>query len=234
MISRELKASSIRRIFGTIRSIINLSISECGLSCSNGFSNIYLPAETKSNPRKTIPISNIKNIQNVCRELDDDRRWLISLISDTGARLSEIAGLLISDINVETDYPYLRIQPHPWRSLKTKSSERNVPLVGAALWSAQRIKDNQESIFAFPMYSNEKNCNANSASAALNKWLKAYVPDGCVVHSFRHSLRDRLRALECPKDIIDCIGGWERYGVGESYGDGYPIKILTKWMSKLT
>ena len=234
LISRELKASSIRRIFGTIRSIINPSISECGLSCSNGFSNIYLPAETKTNPRKTIPISNIKNIQNVCRELDDDRRWLISLISDTGARLSEIAGLLISDINVETDYPYLRIQPHPWRSLKTKSSERNVPLVGAALWSAQRIKDNQESIFAFPMYSNENNCNANSASAALNKWLKAYVPDGCVLHSFRHSLRDRLRAVECPKDIIDCIGGWERYGVGESYGYGYPIKVLTKWMSKLT
>jgi len=44
-----------------------------------------------------------------------------------------------------------------------------VPLVGAALWSAQRIKDNQESIFAFPMYSNEETCNANSASAALNK-----------------------------------------------------------------
>ena len=99
---------------------------------------------------------------------------------------------------------------------------------------SSKIKDKQESIFAFPMYSNEKNCNANSASAALNKWLKAYVPDGCVVHSFRHSLRDRLRAVECPKDIIDCIGGWERYGVGESYGDGYPIKILAKWMSKLT
>ena len=126
----------MRRVFGTIRSIINLGINEYGLSCTNGFSKIYLPSETKINPRKTIPISNIKNIQNVFRELDDDRRWLISLISDTGARLSEIAGLLISDINVETDYPYLRIQPHPWRSLKTKSSERNVPLVGAALWSA--------------------------------------------------------------------------------------------------
>ena len=74
---------------------------------------------------------------------------------------------------------------------------------------SSKIKDKQESIFAFPMYSNEKNCNANSASAALNKWLKAYVPVGCVMHSFRHSLRDRLRAVECPKDVIDCIGGWE-------------------------
>ena len=234
LIERQLTVSSIRRVFGTIRSIINLSISEYGLSCGNGFSKIYLPAETKTNSRKAIPISNIRNIQSVCHELDDDLRWLIGLISDTGARLSEIAGLLVTDINVEADHPYLRIQPHPWRPLKTNSSERSIPLVGSALWAAQRIKDNQESVFAFPRYSNEETCNANSASAAVNKWLKAYVPDGCVLHSFRHSLRDRLRALECPKDIIDCIGGWERYGVGESYGDGYPIKVLTKWMSKLT
>ena len=234
LIERQLTVSSIRRVFGTIRSIINLSISEYGLSCGNGFSKIYLPAETKTNSRKAIPISNIRNIQSVCHELDDDLRWLIGLISYTGARLSEIAGLLVTDINVEADHPYLRIQPHPWRPLKTNSSERSIPLVGSALWAAQRIRDNQESVFAFPRYSNEETCNANSASAAVNKWLKAYVPDGCVLHSFRHSLRDRLRAVECPKDIIDCIGGWERYGVGESYGDGYPIKILAKWMSKLT
>ena len=43
----------------------------------------------------------------------------------------------------------------------------------------------------------------NSASAALNKWLRNYAPEGCVVHSFRHSMRDRLRAVECPKEIID-------------------------------
>ena len=65
----------------------------------------------------------------------------------------------------------------------------------------------QAPAFAFPKYCSEAKCNANSASAALNKWLKPRVPDGCVIHSFRHSLRDRLRAIECPADIIDAIGG---------------------------
>ena len=166
--------------------------------------------------------------------MDDDLRWLIGLISDTGARLSEVAGLLVTDINIEAKYPHIIVQPHPWRSLKTKGSKRRIPLIGTALWAAQRIKKGHESVFAFPRYSNEQNCNANSASAALNKWLKSYVPNGCVIHSFRHSFRDRLRAVECPKDVIDCIGGWERYGVGESYGDGYPIKVLTKWMRRIT
>ena len=166
--------------------------------------------------------------------MDDDLRWLIGLVSDTGARLAEIAGLAMSDIKLEAPLPYIQIKPHSWRPLKTKSSSRMVPLIGAALWSAKRIKSSPDSVFAFPRYSNEERCNANSASAALNKWLKPYVPEHCVIHSFRHSLRDRLRAVECPADIIDCIGGWERRGVGESYGDGYPLEVLNKWMLKIT
>ena len=31
------------------------------------------------------------------------------------------------------------IKPHPWRSLKTASSERIIPLVGSAKWAADQI-----------------------------------------------------------------------------------------------
>ena len=57
-------------------------------------------------------------------------------------------------------------------------------------------------------------CNANSASATLNKWLKPNVPIGCVIHSFRHSMRDQLMAVECLSDIIDVIGSWTTNGAG--------------------
>jgi hypothetical protein len=57
------------------------------------------------------------------------------------------------------------------------------------------------------------------------------VPDNCVIHSFRHSLRDRLRAVECPSDIVDAIGGWKTSGVGHGYGNGYPLAVLEKWMN---
>ena len=43
-------------------------------------------------------------------------------------------------------------------------------------------------------------------------------------------MRDRVRAIECPSDIIDQIGGWSTAGVGSSYGNGYPIKVLYRWM----
>jgi hypothetical protein len=42
-----------------------------------------------------------------------------------------------------------------------------------------------------------------------------------------------LRAVECPSEIIDQIGGWLTNGVGISYGNGYPKSILLKWLRKV-
>ena len=46
-------------------------------------------------------------------------------------------------------------------------------------------------------------------------------------------MRDRLRAVECPSDIVDRIGGWITAGVGQSYGEGYPLEVISKWMNKI-
>ena len=46
-------------------------------------------------------------------------------------------------------------------------------------------------------------------------------------------MRDRLRAVECPKEIIDRINGWSSTDVGESYGKGFDMKILHKWTNSL-
>ena len=46
-------------------------------------------------------------------------------------------------------------------------------------------------------------------------------------------MRDRLRAVECPSDIIDAIGGWTTSGVGQKYGLGQPLDVKAKWMNKL-
>lgn len=88
--------------------------------------------------------------------------------------------------------------------------------------------------FAFPRYNKADTTNANAASAGLNEWLKAFVPNGATLHSFQHSMRDRLRAVECPADIVDQIGGWQTGGLGHGYGTGYPLAVLRKWMQKVS
>ncbi len=234
LIGKGMTMKTVKRVFASVRAIVNLTISEEGLGCSNAFARTYFPTEINPIKRKPIPLEDIQSIQTLCLNIDDDMRWLIALISDTGMRLGEAAGLHLDDIRLNAPIPHIDLKPHPWRSLKTKGSERRIPLVGAALWAAERIVESgMESKLAFPRYCNEFGCNANSASNGLNKWLHQHVSGKFVLHSFRHSLRDRLRAVECPSDIVDAIGGWTTSGVGQGYGNGYPIDVLDKWMAKI-
>ena len=107
-------------------------------------------------------------------------------------------------------------------------------MVGASLWAATRVlESNKQSVFAFPRYCNEKTANANSASGALNKWLQEKTSPEYVIHGFRHSLRDRLRSIECPSEITDQLGGWSLKSVGQGYGKGYKLSILSKWLLKI-
>ena len=186
--------------------------------------------------QRRLPILNktIITVQKECMKMNDDIRWLVGLISDIGLRLSEATGLAIDDIVLDTEILHLIIQPHPWRRLKTKGSHRTIPLVGFSLWSAQQIKKCSICQYAFPRYIRNNECLSDSASAAVNKWLKIFIPKECSVHSFRHSMRDRLRAVECPKEIIDQIGGWSSSDVGESYGEGFPLINLSYWLNKIS
>ena len=234
LLDRGLIVSSVKRVFSSIRSIINLSITEEGINCINAFSKTYMPDKENTDIRKTIPTKDIKHIQSLCIEKDDDLRWLIALLSDSGMRLGEGVGLLKSDINLNCVIPHINLVPHPWRRLKTRSSERCIPLVGASLWASRKILDNRnDSIYAFPRYTTKDNYNSNSASAALNKWLKEKLTDNYVIHGFRHSFRDRLRAVECPSDVIDQLGGWSLRSIGQGYGKGYELSVLSKWMNQI-
>ena len=234
LFERGLNGASVDRIFGTIKSIISFAANESGLTLVNPFLGVYYDNKVGVSARLPISVPNIRTIQKACFQVDDDIRWLIALVADTGMRLAEAAGLLLDDLHVDdSEIPFVRIQPHPWRRLKTEGSARDVPLVGSSLWAAQRVlKSVDNGDFAFGRYNSTDTTNANSASAALNKWLKDVVSEKATMHSFRHSMRDRLRGVECPTEIADQIGGWSSSSnIGQSYGSGYSLEKTHKWLS---
>jgi integrase len=235
LLSKNLTTSTVHRVFAGIKAVFNFAVSETGLEIKNPFSAIYLPPE-KGVKRKPISIENLNKIKQECYRLDDDVRHLVAIISDTGMRLAEAAGLTLDDIQLDCDYPHVIVRPHPHRRLKTAASERVVPLVGASLWAAKRIieTNNHTTHLCFPRYASVTSTNSNSASAAINKWLKTIAGDSAVIHGMRHSFRDRLRAVEAPIEIIDELGGWAKKTVGQGYGDGYQLEQLRKWVSKIT
>ena len=102
------------------------------------FNGVYLGELTNKQKRYVAKIEEIRKLQAFCRSTDDDLRWLLGLISDTGMRLSEAAGLIKADVDVTCEIPHVVIRTHPWRRLKTIDSERVIPLVGMSKWSAER------------------------------------------------------------------------------------------------
>ena len=83
-----------------------------------------MPDLDDAKKRKPIPIENIKEIKRECMSIDDEARWLVALISDTGMRLSEAAGLHIDDIKLDCEVPHIDLKAHAWRELKTRGSHR--------------------------------------------------------------------------------------------------------------
>ena len=233
LLGRGVTTATVKRNFECIRAIWNYSAREHGLVIANPFANMNYGNGSASVVRKPIPIENIRIIQQLCFEMDDDIRWLVALLSDTGMRLAEAAGLAVADLHLNAEIPFVRLTEHRWRRLKTKGSQREIPLVGASLWAANRIVQSATNEFAFPRYCSTEGCKADYASNTLNKWLRKYAPEGCVVHSLRHSMRDRLRAVQCPSDMIDQIGGWASANVGQNYGEGYDIPTLLSQFGKI-
>jgi integrase len=233
LIKKGLSNSSLQRVFSGIKAVINFVTLEQGLECQNAFAKVYLPSNTGAKKRHAINPSNMAKIKAECLSLDDDIRWLVAIIFDSGMRLSEAAGLMLSDLKLEDVIPYIDLKPHPHRRLKTASSERKIPLVGLSLWAARRLKQHSTGLYCFPRYTNPERCNSNSASAAINKWIKTVGGSNDVIHGLRHSFRDRLRAVEAPTDMIDQLGGWALKSVGQGYGDGYDLELLVKYQSKI-
>lgn len=92
LFKRGMSSASVKRIFASVKSIINLAIREHGLSCTNVFAGVFIPDDTAFAQRLPVPEEVIMSIQEECLAINDENRWLVALISDTGMRLSEAAG----------------------------------------------------------------------------------------------------------------------------------------------
>ena len=105
----------MKRVISSARAIINIAIKEYGLERPNIFKGTFIPADAQTKKRPPVPDDALLKVQAECRSLDDQQRWMIALISDTGMRLSEAYGLLSPDINLNCSIPHIDLIEHPWR-----------------------------------------------------------------------------------------------------------------------
>jgi integrase len=226
---------TIRRRVNSLRAMWSSYRREKDPATVNPWERIAIAGEGQDKQeRQPFTADELAKLIAACRAKDDDVRWLIAMLADTGARLAEIVGLPLTDIHLDDSTPYIALRHRPWRRLKNDESERDVPLLGAALWAAKRVVQaaHEGQRFAFPRYTNEAETKATSASGATASWIRGRGLDH-TCHDLRHTMADRLRDVGCPKAIAFSIDGHATKDVGDAYGRGYNLRIKAAWLAKV-
>ena len=226
------KTATIRRRINSLSAILSYAYAELDLDKRNPFSRLIIKSEGEdSHKRGTFTTEQLKQGYDKALASGSQIKLLMPLLGETGCRLAEIVGLRLDDIDLENDL--IHIRPNSARRLKTRNSKRTLPMVGYAKLAMEEALKHADSQYLFPRYIRDGKCYATHASNALNKWLKNDF-GGLTAHCLRHTFRDRLRAVECPMDMIDQIGGWKSVSsIGNGYGKGYPLEKLEEWFVRL-
>jgi integrase len=241
---KPVTTTTVARYLNSIIAAVGRAIKENELDIKNQFSGVEIPNAGKdAQDRLPFDLDQLKALHRAVNEWVaakkcwDQPRCIVTVLAETGCRLAEVTGLASADVYLDTETPYIDLIEHPWRSLKNdKASVRKVPLTPRAI---EAIKAAQTlckgSKFMFPQYTTADKCNSDSASATLIKWLRSR--DGLKNakvdnHSLRHTMKDLLRAVQCPDSIQDQILGHTTKGTGAGYGKGYPLEVLAEWVNK--
>lgn len=168
--------------------------------------------------------------------LNDEARDLTYVLVETGARPSEICGLNRKTILLDANIPFIRIKPDQ-QELKTRASERDIPLVGRALEVMRRYPN------GFPRYylDSAKYC------VLINYHLKGLQPDineaegdkYQTVYCIRHLFKDRLRHARVEDEMKLALMGHshdEDNSVNNNvpdYGEGFELQHKLDTLQKI-
>lgn len=176
---------------------------------------------------------------------DDDaagRYWLPLLGLHQGARLSELAGLRVMDVEeIDKTTWALLIQPHALRRLKNKSSRRNIPVhptilslgfgdfVKARKKQAEAAGKPEALLFPGILMKQRGQVGYN-----IGRWFSELVDDlglegrNLSFHSFRHNFEDALRRARIfGTDQGSYLSGRSSRmpNSGKTYGDGWKTMV---------
>ncbi len=215
------KASTIQRRINALRAIVGRYYRDHEIDKTNPFSKPNVKdGNSTSSDRLPFHKDHLKKMDHYFAKaprLSDDIRRLYLILKLTGARPLEIGGLDADDVLLDHEVPHIWIRNNSHRRVKTKGSERRIPLVGDALEAAtaQKLANPKGSLFPTPFH------DTNSLSQRLNKLIRrAGVPKSprLVVYSFRHTMEEAMRSAGVREHTQKRIMGHTDQSITGRYG----------------
>jgi integrase len=236
-----LSAASVAKNLGGLRSVLAWAMAQ-GYLDSNPADGLTAIVGPKNGGEKTrLPYSpeDLKRIFAVERR-GAANHWLPYLALYTGARLEELAQLRVEDVREDKGISYLDIHGRDGRRVKTRASVRKVPLhpellrLGFLQYVEEQRAAGHERVF-----STLERDTHGSWSGAWSKWYGRHLRSLGITdprltfHSFRHTMKDALRAARVSDPEQRAILGHAGVGVADTYGLGYSVKMLAESLAKV-
>lgn len=160
--------------------------------------------------------------------LNADARHIVLVSIETGARPIELRYLRKDRIKLDDKVPHILVEPSfdadDPHEVKTVSSVRRIPLVGAALAAMKLHPD------GFERYRD----SGNALSAAVNSFLKENKLQPTAketLYSFRHTFEDRLKEGRIDDELRKILMG---HAIDrEMYGSGGSLKLYQEELMKI-
>lgn len=222
-IKQGVKTTTVSREINTIRAAFGVVIREKSLGIANQFESLTIQGLGEDSKRR-LSFSNEEHraLISACLAKGDETRTLALLCCLTGARISEITGLRTLDVDLGGEIPFINITDHETRSLKTRQSRRQIPLVTLGVEALRCYMKSVMGDYLFPRYAGVEGVRGDSASGTVNNFIRKIAPQKSS-HCFRHTMQTRMRHAGVQKAISDEIGGWGKVSHSDGYGQGYTL-----------
>ncbi|WP_172961148.1 tyrosine-type recombinase/integrase [Asticcacaulis excentricus] len=184
----------------------------------------------------------------------DHQFWTPLLMLFTGARVSEIAQLSITDVKVEASTPHISIltefdpddpeEREYVKSFKTENSKRLIPLhpqlveLGLGEYVKHVAARGSKRLFPeWPLSTNER--KLYSSATWVRRFNEKIIPEVTSrvprpkIYNLRHTFKTRLAISEVPPQYQNKILGHAPIAMDKRYLDVIPIDVLYKSMLSL-
>jgi integrase len=222
--------SSVARYKNTINAVLNWHIKENGLDIQSVFAGLLIKgAEATKHDRLPLTAEDVWSLNSTFKGTPTEVYY--TLLRDTGMRVGELAGLLVGDVSLQDRT--LHIHPNDIRRLKTKGSERILPLSDTSVTLIQEHRQGKDD--SEPLFAAYARPNGNTAlSATLMKTVRKVITEKRKsLHSLRHSMKDNLRNTGCHEELSKAILGHSDGSVAGRYGSGYDIQSMREALAKV-
>jgi integrase len=228
-----LKPVTVRRRVGCLRAMVNRLFLDLDLDRRNPFERHTVKdgqgLASDRLPFNTAMLDLIDAYLSSNQRLGHETRNIMRLLKGTGAGPGEVGGLVLADVILDSEVPYIWIRPNALRGVKAAVRDRQVPLVDEALEAANdayrrttaRAEGKSHDHAAMFESFGEGIKAADSISAKLSKAIRAAgVPKSprLTAYSFRHTVKEAMRSAGVVDHVQRRLLGHSGQGVADRYG----------------